>query len=563
MKKLILTIALVATTIGFAQRLESKIPANAQAVISVNGENLLELISLTEFNNNGLAKEMIKEVGRKNPDFNSLADFGFNLESKAFYFYQPSDSISYHNFIIKLKDRNAFEKVLDTATTNKIVKTGDVNSILEYDTSIKWNNNTLMFTVGDRSYSYFDKHKERFMKQAESEEEELYILKRRIVGEWITNYATKLFNYNGASILANKSYLKSIDKNAAASAWVNSYGELMSGMMGGLGYLAGAGGLNMNYNNLGFGTMSGNLYFEKDAARLTYNMEVNDRWKKAIKKMYRSKIDQSFFNYFNENEIIGYTSIAMNTEAVLDEYPNLISDIYGGMLPDFKDEMEVSSELFSILLDEEAIGDLVSGNMLFILNDLGEKEVTYTTYEYDDDYNETKVEKTKKELSPEFTFMVGSENEKLLFKLIKLGVKHKALEQNANYYKMNLPNKTPFDLYAVIKDEIVFITSSEKQIANIVSANPVSVLGNHKKMIRKNAAVMYLDVKKLLAKIPAEELRKDEKKMVSFATDNLNNAYYKSGKMKGNNMVSEFVLETANNRENSLKVLLDFIDFMM
>ncbi|MBJ2174883.1 hypothetical protein JBL43_11590 [Aureibaculum sp. A20] len=561
MKKIMLTLALAATTFSFAQQLESKIPANAQAVISVNGNNIFDLISLTDFDTNALGKEMIKEFKRENEDFNGLADFGVDLESKAFYFYQPSDSISYHSFILKIKDRKKFEAIFNASSKEEIVKKGNISTFADHNTAIMWNDNMLLFIGGDKSYSYFDEHKERLMNEFGGEDQDFYDVKKVVVAQWISNYSSTIFNYNGASILSNKSYVKTIDKNAEASAWVNSYGELMSGVMGGFSYYMG--GLKPNYNNLGFGTMSAHLYFEKNEAKITTNMEVNDTWKKAFKNIYKSKIDQSFFKYFNENEIIGYTSVAMNTEAVLDEYPNLISQIYGGMLPDFREEMEVGTELFSVLIDEEAVGDLITGNMLFVLNDLGEKEVTYTTYEYDDDYKETEVTKTKTEMSPEFTFMVGSENEKLLYKLIKLGVKHKALEQNANYYKLNLPNKTPFDLYAVIKDGIVFITSSEKQLANIISPNPVSFTGEHKKLIRKNAAVMYLDVKKLLAKIPSEDLSRDEKKMFSFANDNINNVHYKTGKMKGNSMVSEFVVDTADNRENSLKVLLDFMDFMM
>ncbi len=100
MKKIILTMALVATTFSFAQSLESRIPANAQVVVSVSGDNILELISLSDFDINALGKEMIKEFKRENKEFNSLGDFGVNLESKAFYFYQPTDSVSYHNFII-------------------------------------------------------------------------------------------------------------------------------------------------------------------------------------------------------------------------------------------------------------------------------------------------------------------------------------------------------------------------------------------------------------------------------------------------------------------------------
>ncbi|QCX40252.1 hypothetical protein FF125_18020 [Aureibaculum algae] len=561
MKKIMLTLALAATTFSFAQQLESKIPANAQAVISVNGNNVFDLISLTDFDTNALGKEMIKEFKRENEDFNGLADFGVDLESKAFYFYQPSDSISYHSFILKIKDRKQFEAIFNMSSKNEIVKQGNVSSFTDHNTAIMWNDNILLFIGGDKSYSYFDEHKERLMGEFGGDDQDYYDVKKVVVAQWISNYSSKIFNYNGASILSNKNYVKSIDKNAEASAWINSYGELMGGVMGGLSYYMG--GIRPDYTSLGFGTMNAHLYFEKGEAKITTNMEVDDTWKKAIKNIYKSKIDQSFFKYFNEKEIIGYTSVAMSTEAVLDEYPNLISQIYGGMLPDFKEEMEVGAELFSVLIDEEAVGDLITGDMLFVLNDLGEKEVTYTTYEYDDDYKETEVTKTKTEMNPEFTIMVGSENEKLLFKLIKLGVKHKALEQNANYYKLNLPNKTPFDLYAVIKDEIVFLTSSEKQLANIISPNPVSFTGEHKKLIRKNAAVMYLDVKKLLAKIPSEDLRRDEKKMFSFASDNINSVHYKTGKMKGNSMVSEFVVDTADNRENSLKVLLDFMDFMM
>ena len=180
MKKIILTIALAATTIGFAQHLESKIPVNAQAVISVSGENIFELISKSDFENNTLGKEMIKELKREDKEFNSLDDFGMNLQSKAFYFYQPTDSISYHNFIIKLNNRKQMESLLDSITTTKIVKTGNVSSFMEYDSNVIWNDNTLLFTVGEKSYGYFSEHEERFKKQTENEEEDYYLMKRKI-----------------------------------------------------------------------------------------------------------------------------------------------------------------------------------------------------------------------------------------------------------------------------------------------------------------------------------------------------------------------------------------------
>lgn len=561
MRKIILISAIIASTLSFSQSLETKIPAEVQAVISINGENLLDLMTVTDLDNNAIGKEIIKDVSRKNPDFNSLSDFGFDLESKAFYFYQPTDSISYHNFLIKLKNRKAFEQMLDSNTSVAVNRTGNVSSFLDRETTIMWNDNTLLFTVGEPSYSYFKDNEERFKKQAENEDEYYYQTKIRIASGWTSNYCKMIFNYNGASILLNKNYLEAKDNKAVASAWINNYIELMTSLTG-RGLFNYSIGLNPNFNNLGFGSMNFNLYFEKDATRLTYTMNTDNKWKKSIKKMYKSKINRSFFKYFDINDVLGYTSIALNTEAVLEEYPNMMSDIYGGILPKFKEETAVSAELLSLILDEKAIGELITGNALLILNDLGEKEVTYTTYEYDDEYNETEVEKTKKEMSPDFTFMIGSENEEFLYKVIDLGVKHSAFEKNANYYKLNMPNDVPFDLYAIIKDEIVFITSSEKQLKNIVSSSPHSNVGTHKNRIRKNAAVMYLNIEKLLFKLPVDEFRADDKKMISFASKNLGNAYYTLGKVKGSKLVSEITVETASNRENSLRVLLDFIDFL-
>ncbi|GEM_PF-3114453 len=563
MNKFILTIVLFASTISFAQSLESKIPANAKLVVTIDGSHLLELVPLTEFENYSVIKEIIKEIKEDKPHINGISDLGFDINSDAYYFYQPTDSIIYHVGLIKLKNRVDFEKLLDSSAQKKIVRSGNVSHYAEdSDLNIMWNDNILMLSGGMPSYSYFDENRERFEAQALNEDEGFYEIKNRVAGSWAANYAKQLFNYNGVSIASNQGYLKSKDNNASATLWIKSYGELMGGFMSSsLGMLVGS-GLNMNYSNYGIGSVTAHLYFEKETARITSKMEVNDRWEKALKKMYSSKIDPSFFKYINENEMLGYTSISIDTEAFLEEYPKLMSEIYGGMLPDYREESILAAELFTLILDEEAIGELITGDMLFVLNDIVDKDVTYTTYEYDDDYNEKEVVKTKKESSPDFTIIVGSENEKLLLRLIRLGVKHEAFEHKSSYYKINLPSKTPFDLYAVIKDEKVFLTTSEKRITNIINNRTVSQVGNHKKIMKNNTSVIYMDLNKLMDKIPESELSEDEEQFVAYAKDNLRNAYFKTGKMKGKTISSELILETAKNRKNSLKVLLDFLEFV-
>ncbi|HBK71559.1 MAG TPA: hypothetical protein DDZ39_07895 [Flavobacteriaceae bacterium] len=562
MKKIFFTIALIATTISFAQSLESKIPSTAKIVIAVDGGKLFDLVSLSEFENYEVIQYLIKQVKKQREQVNSIADFGIDINAKAYYFYQPTDSIMYHSGLMKLTDRKAFEKMFDEKETSKIVKKGNINTFVDDEVTLMWNDNIVLFSNGMDSYWYFDANRERFEAQA-NDDEDFYGIKKRLSSAWNANYAKQLFNYNGASILSNQSYLKSKDNKASATLWIGNYGGMVSDIMKSSFYYAYAMSNSdfMNYNKMGFGSVVAQLYFEEEKARITSKMEIDDKWKKAFQRIYSSKLDRSFFKYFNEDDALAYMSIAMDTEAVLDEYPKLMPEMYGGMLPQYREETSVALDLFSVIVDEEAVGELVTGDMLFILNDIIEKDITYTTYEYDDDYNETEVTKTKKEASPDFTIIVGSENEKLLFKLIRLGVKHEAFETKKNYYKLNLPSKTPFDLFAVIKDEKIFLTTSEKRLTDIVSNRFVAKSGLHKKLIRKNSSVVYMNLDNLISKIPESELSKDEKKFAVYAKDNLKDAYL-TGKMKGNVIYSELVLETAKNRKNSLKVLLDFLEFV-
>jgi len=560
MKKYILSLALFATTISFAQNLESKIPSNAKVVISVDGGNLFDLVSLSEFESYEAIQYLVKEVKQQREQVNSIADFGLDINAKIYYFYQPTDSIMYHTGLMKLTNRKAFEGLFDEKETSKIVKNGNTSTFTDGEVTLMWDNNMVLFSNGMDSYSYFDSNKERFEAQA-NDDEDFYDVKKRVSSAWNANHAKQIFNYNGASILSNQSYLKSKDSKSSATLWIGNYGGMVNDMMKSSFYYALGNADLMNYNRMGFGSVVVQLYFENEKARITSTMEIDDKWKKAFQNIYSSKLDRSFFKYFNENDVLAYVSVAMDTEAVLEEYPRLMSEIYGGMLPEYREETSVALDLFSVIVDEEAVGELVTGDMLFILNDIIEKDITYTTYEYDDNYNETEVKKTKKEVSPDFTIIVGSENEKLLFKLIRLGVKHEAFETKKNYYKLNLPSKTPFDLFAVIKDEKIFLTTSEKRLTDIISNRIVAKGGVHKKMMRKNSSVMYMDLDNLISKIPELELSKSEKEFAAYAKDNLKDAYL-TGKMKGNIIYSELVLETAKNRKNSLKVLLDFLEFV-
>lgn len=568
MKKFLLFIAICTSVISVAQNLEDKIPGNVQAVVSVNGNRMLDLISISEFNKFNFTKELLKEASKndRNKAVNGIEDFGFDLNSNAYYFYQQTDSINYHNMIIKLADKNKFENLLSSSEKENIELKDGVSMINESSNISIWNSNMLLLTFGDQSYNYFKDHEARFKKQRVNEDESYYQIKKRITNKWERNHALNIFNSNvNSSIKSNANYIASKDDKAVASAWIKNYGQLLGTAMSGI-YGAASMSSIMGPNSSmygGFKSVVANLYFDNNAVKMTTKMEVTPEWQDMLKKIYNSKMNKKFFNYFDENNMMAYMGMSMNMQAMFEEYPALVTSMYGGMLPDYKDEMKLGGELMSILLDEEAIGELITGDMLFILNDISEKDVEYTSYDYDEDYNKIETIKTKKELRPDFTIMIGSEKGNFLNRSAMLGVKKNLIEKKSGYYKVKVPkNEFPIDLFMAIKDDILFLTSSEKNISNIVRGNFSRNVGKHEKLIRNSISAFYMNGGQIFSKVPVSELSDDEESYLNFAQNNFKDAYFKSSKIKGNKVLSEMKINTNDRQGNSLKLLFNFIEVL-
>ncbi|MGY0035937.1 hypothetical protein [Pedobacter sp. NJ-S-72] len=114
----------------------------------------------------------------------------------------------------------------------------------------------------------------------------------------------------------------------------------------------------------------------------------------AFTKINKRKVNRKFLDYVNEDKLIGYMAYAMDSKAYLEQYPKLMNKMYGSV---YKDELNMATDLFSLILDEEAISKVIKGDGLFIFNGLTQKEVTYKTYKYNEDnFEKDTVTRTKK-----------------------------------------------------------------------------------------------------------------------------------------------------------------------
>jgi len=354
------------------------------------------------------------------------------------------------------------------------------------------------------------------------------------------------------SILNNKDFVKSIDDKAELTAWIPSTEQSMLALIPQTIFK----GVNIFK---GYGSANVKFYLGKDAIRIGSSLTLSDEMGSAFTRINKRKVNKKFLNYMNEDKLTGYMAYAMDSKAYLQEYPKLMNKMYGSV---YSDELNMATDLFALLLDEEAVSKVIKGDGLFIFNGLTPKEVTYKTYEYNEDnFEKDTVTKTKKETMPDFLFMASTEDTRLLHKLIAYGVKKKVVTAMHSYYELITP-KNPLPVYFAIHNDIIFIGSNANEIEQIVQNKYQAKLSSrHKNEILKNNLTVYFSSKKMVGKIPAGELASVEKlEKTNKILNSLGDIYIKSGPVKGNVFSGEMRMDIPAKEQNALKYLFSIIE---
>ena len=671
MKKILIAIALfLSFNLAKAQDLIKKIPANAFTVATIKGDNVFKLMFVKDFNESFVGKKLLAETSKSlDKSFNSIEDFGINLEKNMYYFNQLSDSITYNCFLIPIKDAKKFESLIDTKE-KKFTQQGDIRTMVLPDSTsiIKWNNNMLYFVTGSIKGSFFadsvksarygikdirfqsedtivadsaavavdsayattdepmveavdapviEKVKVRKKSTAKKntkktvgtkktgkkktakkskkvakidsdfeearefavdtasamtpvhgivdeqydnyQEERLEqdAKKKRLAFTWMSVQADQIFTGSYESIENNKSYTASLDNKAIAELWVSSLQDVYNSISPEFGAYGKAGLMK------GYGSLNAKLFMDDKSFRISTGLELAQEQADAYKKIMNRKLNKNFLKYVNSEKALGFMSYSIDTKAYLEEFPKLLKQTYGSFLGARMDEeIDLGADLFSLLLDEEAVSKVIKGDALFVINGLNTKDVTYTTYEYDDDYKQKEIVKTKKETLPDFLFMFSSEDHRLINKLIKYGVNKNYVSVENNIYKI-LEKKSPIDIYFMIKDGIVFFGNSLTEMQGIsnnqYNSNKLSKL--HKQLLSKNNFSFLFNAKNLVGKVPDSEIGGEETaKKFNSTLEKMGNVYMKSNPIKGRLVSADISAEIPNGHENALKYLFSLIE---
>lgn len=304
-----------------------------------------------------------------------------------------------------------------------------------------------------------------------------------------------------------------------------------------------------------------NLYFDKDKVRLiNNNSNKNPHIQKSIADAYKGKKNPKLSKLISDKSI-GYYSLNINGYKSFDLMYDMLKDM--GDKDKFQQEINMFAETMKVVLDEEAISKIAPGNALFVLNKMSTKKVDYTDYEYDENYNEKEIKKTKDVAVPDFTFAFVTENEgywnRFFDMLASNEETRKKFFKNGEFYQIKQKENSEIEnLFFSVKNGIVYITTAKE---NTQDRPQSSETKRWAKESYKYAASGKLDVQKIVEGLEAEFKDSKEKELFNFLRKNVGNLTLTTN-ANSDSIQTEINYNINTESENSLMYFFDLMDMI-
>lgn len=594
MKTNLLLLCLLVVSSVQSQNLEQYVSKDATAVVEIDGGQIFSLIDFSD----------LEMVAPPSPDGSAdLSQYGFNVKSKAYYFYEVKEDIGYQNFVVGITDQQKAEEFIMSMMPAEPTSVKGYKFVSQAGMTAAWNNNMAIMTYVDFPKEVYtmedlkaeqEAEKEAMRKAAEdagepiveeeAPEEDPYAKASQMEFQLMMKNMDAPYTYsdeemtskmsdnfmsiagtNGTqSIRQVNSYTKGKKKNSSAYFWLKSLDDMVSNALPeGLASQMPFGAASMLGEALegqgmrtGLKAISSNLIFSEDEIRIESDFGLDPALADSYADIYNNKMDKSFLNHFDQDEVLSYMSFSTDMAEMLKAYPATAQYMYGSYFPQFSDEMDIALDLIEVLLDEEAIGELITGDGLMVLHSIEDQEVTYKTTEYDDNLTAQEVEKTKTEPMPIFSVMMGSENKKIVSKMMRMAKKHGLANIEGSHYRIPAMDMgSPFDMYFTHNDGIVYLTNSVKKVSNYASGKKTRKPGKHRKALRKNAFNFYVNSSSVMEDVSG--FFPVDPKTMDMVRNNYKEIYMTSGQVKDNSMNYDMIIKTSGAKGNSLKLLMD------
>lgn len=438
----------------------------------------------------------------------------------------------------------SYETVYDGPVETEVA--GDVEEVEAYD---------VVEVVEETDIAHYDA--EVVDMEDEDDSYETYLNEKALFEKTQTEkqvaYVKSLFNNGFRAPSSDK-----IDSKADISSWINygSFLESTSNMYKNIQALSGL----SNYfpKEYKFGDfvkgINLNAYFDNDNIRLEEIVEYNDEMASIMQKVTNRKVNKNIYAYFPTEKPLAYLSYHLNTKELLTNIPSFVNQFLGGQ-SEFNEDVALSIDLISTLVDEEATSTLFDGDLSLFLHDVKKVDITTKTYEYDENYESQEIENTTTKSIPFFSMVFTSTHPTFGDKLIKLLVRKEFLQPEGDLYYFT--KTTEYGDFFILKDKDVMVIGNVPDAFNKYSNG--SFVKDIKSKLSKNSLMAAINFEEL-AKSYQEQAKNqssDDAKIIKLSHQ-FNRLEMQSPKtLKNNKLRFEMRLNAVKDNKN---IILQFLD---
>jgi len=523
----------------FAQGLMTHVPQNALFVTEMHLDRMNKKVNLDSLG----SLPFVSQINKGAPEF--LTDpgkYGIDAKKKVVVFYGMERDLTYFGILIPVDNMDRLSKISEGMDGKYMVEAS--NNYF----SIKEKNNFF----GEEQIKAFGAFNESFLLIFNGNQSSSSLYNQDMSREEREDRRNNAFQYEqdainaqikrimemgtSGSIINNPFYKYQNTDEGEVNVWMNSAAGLSNyqQVLGGNPMFKGI------YNQLKGLTddsyVFGSISMDEGEMVMDFKTQTSPKLEELTKEINKARINKRFYRYVKQENLMGYSSLAFNSYNAGESYREIITPLLDS-LPNVPPGM--GSSLFDVLdifIDEEAIAELIPGNLMFAVSGLSSFETEYTTYIYNDStFESEEVIRTKTETFPEFTFMLSTDDEENMENILEaiakvpMGRKSSLMANQGLYYTIPQVKKNlGMDVFLTVRNDILFITNNSDLMKPAYDKGydrKVRMDKVHKKAMRKSNQVLYVNFENIIDQVkelPGGDFQREEpQKAFSILSDNI------------------------------------------
>lgn len=330
------------------------------------------------------------------------------------------------------------------------------------------------------------------------------------------------------------------------------YAQIMSAMEGFMGVF-----YSDTYLSMG-------LDFENGKMVVNSELFFNEDMKRFYQKTLDVKFNKKFLRYVKGgDQLFGYYYLNLNVKNAIEEGKALMYKLFDAT-PSYGEAASDAMKILGIFIDEEAIGNLLKGDLMVSVSGMQEVEVKTQTYEYDEDFNYTVKDTVMLQTVPVFTALASYGSGKDIQKFIDLGLHSKVLEQQGAYYKFAIPN-VGTELYLAKHDGMLIFTNNRYLVQQDLQKGVDKKLRlgkNHCKRLKEHSTVVFWDIPSTIKALAGDEANSNMGAMAELneVGKEFHEMWMLTDKKPGEVVKGQYVFSFNNKNANSLLTFFNILN---